>query len=138
MSVHELKDALREMPGIEDLTVSYASNGNQIISLAGRTTEVGPMASNEEIAQALANPFIKSETSAMSITGYAPGAIQAKLDALKQKAAERRSQSMAKLDGADAKLASVDTAIEAYAAQLEKEADDALQEFAVHTNGGPA
>lgn len=46
----------------------------------------------------------------MSITGFEPGAIQAKLDA----------------------------AIEKIAAQIEKEADDALQEFAVHTNGGPA
>lgn len=73
-----------------------------------------------------------------SLTGLQPGAIRAKLDALKLKAVERRAQAMAKLDGADTKLASVDTAIEQYAARIEKEADDGLAEFATFTNGGPA
>lgn len=80
---------------------------------------------------------LSRETQQMSITGFEPGAIQAKLASIKQKASERRAQSMAKLEDADAKLASVDSAIEQYAAQIEKEAADALQEFATHTNGGP-
>jgi hypothetical protein len=82
--------------------------------------------------------FIKEKPKPMSITGFEPGAIQARLAAIKQGAADRRTAAMAKLDGADAKLASVDEAIEQYAAKIEKEADDALQEFAEHTNGAPA
>lgn len=74
----------------------------------------------------------------MSITGFQPGAIQAKLDEIKRQAAARRSVAMAKLDAANAKVATVDVEIEKIAAQIEKEADDALQEFATHTNGGPA
>lgn len=73
----------------------------------------------------------------MSLTGYEPGAIQARLDALKKNATARRQVALGKLDAADAKVASVDAAIERVAVQIEKEADDALQEFATHTNGGP-
>jgi hypothetical protein len=80
----------------------------------------------------------KKKVRLMSITGFEPGAIQARLDALKKRATARRAQSMSKLDAADAKVASVDYAIERVAAQIEKEADDAMQEFATHTNGGPA
>lgn len=74
----------------------------------------------------------------MSITGYEPGTIQAKLAEIKQKAAERRRQSLDKLDAAFANTGKVDELIEAQAAQIDKETNDALQEFAQHTNGGPA
>jgi hypothetical protein len=45
-------------PGLK--AISGADNGNQIFHFADRDLEVGPMASNDEIALALANPFISS------------------------------------------------------------------------------
>jgi hypothetical protein len=87
-----------------------------------------------ELSQELKAP--KTEVSPMSITGFEPGAIRARLDALKLKATTRRAGALGLLDAADAKLASVDAAIEAVAASVEKEAADALHEFAAHTNGG--
>lgn len=53
MSVQDLKEALKDIPGSSGLTVSYAGNGDQVISLGGRRIEVGPMASNDEIRKAL-------------------------------------------------------------------------------------
>jgi hypothetical protein len=61
MSVLELKAALRDIVGSDQLTISYAPNGNQLIEIDGRTIEVGPMASNDEIRVALQNPFIRTE-----------------------------------------------------------------------------
>jgi uncharacterized phage infection (PIP) family protein YhgE len=81
------------------------------------------------------------EVKLASITGFEPGAIRAKLDDLKKKTRERRTQSLARLDAAHEKVASVDAEIEKVAAQIEKEANDGLQEFAEFTNfppGGPA
>jgi len=67
MSVKELKDALRDIPGVDGLTVSYAPSGNQVITIGDKSVEVGPMASNEEIRLALQNPFIRTENTKMSI-----------------------------------------------------------------------
>lgn len=72
------------------------------------------------------------------LAGFQPGLIKARIDAIKQKAAERRTASLAKLDASAAKLESVDAAIELYAEKIEQQADAELQEFATHTNGGPA
>lgn len=137
MSAHELKEDLRGMPGIEDLTISLAPNGNQLVTVAGKTVEVGPMASNDEIAAALQNPFIKTENARMSITGFQPGAIKAAIDAAKQSSQDQLNQAMAKLAAAQTKAQSVPDAINQVALKMEKEADDALQELAQFTNGGP-
>lgn len=138
MSAYELKEALRGTPGAENLTISTAPNGNQIVSVAGKTVEVGPMATNEEITAALANPFATIGTTDMSITGFQPGSIKAAIDAAQLAARERQAQSMAKLAAAGAKAASVADAIDQVSARMEREADDALQELAAFTNGGPA
>lgn len=74
----------------------------------------------------------------MSVSGYEPGAIRARLDALKKAGKERRDQAIAKLDDAGKKHEAVSEEIERVAGQLEKEAADALQEFAEFSNGGPA
>jgi hypothetical protein len=87
--------------------------------------------------QILEVQWTPQETKPMSVTGFEPGAIRAKLDGLKQKARDRRAQSMAKLDAAHEMVASVDAEIEKVAAQIEKEAAAGLQEFAEFTNGGP-
>ena len=138
MSVLDLKATLRGIDGSEHLTVSYARNGNQIIHIGDKTLEVGPMASNAEIATALTNPFIRTENTKMSISGYEPGAIRARLEALKKNGKERRDQAIAKLDDAGKKHEEVSAEIERVAGQIEKEADAALQEFAEFSNGGPA
>lgn len=61
MSVQDLKDALRDIPGIEGLTITYAPNGNQVLTVGAKSVEVGPMASNDEIRLALQNPTIRTE-----------------------------------------------------------------------------
>ena len=145
IAVHETRRLTPDMafweyqqafPGLK--AISGADNGNQIFHFADRDLEVGPMESNDEIATALANPFIRTENTKMSISGYEPGAIRARLDALKKNGKDRRDQAIAKLDEAGKKHEAVSEEIERVAGQLEKEADAALQEFAEFSNGGPA
>jgi hypothetical protein len=139
MSAYELRQALLGViPGSESLTISLSENGNQLINLGDKTLEVGPMASNDEIILALKNPFIRTENTKMSISGYEPGAIRAKLEALKKNGKERRDAALAKLDDAGAKHEAVSAEIEKVATQIEKEADAAIAEFASFTNGGPS
>lgn len=91
MSVHELKQALSAVPGVESLTLGYAPNGNELVTIAGRTVEVSPGASNEDIALAFRGgtpiptvsfvaPPIQSQTrtKSMSITGAAPAVLSIK------------------------------------------------------------
>ncbi len=58
MSVHELKQALRDIPGAESLTLAYAPNGNELVTIAGHTVEVSPHASAAEIALAFQTPNV--------------------------------------------------------------------------------
>jgi DNA anti-recombination protein RmuC len=74
----------------------------------------------------------------MSVSGYEPGSIRARLDALKKSGKDRRDQAISKLDEAGKKHEEVSAEIERVAGQIEKEAADALQEFAEFSNGGPA
>lgn len=71
----------------------------------------------------------------MSISGYQPGSIRDRLNALKEQGRKRRDEAIAKLDDAGKKHEAVSAEIERVAGQLEKEADDALQEFAEFSNG---
>lgn len=73
----------------------------------------------------------------MSISGYEPGAIKAKLEALKVKGKQRRDEALAKLEGAGQKHEAVSEEIERVATALEREADAALQEFSEFSNGAP-
>lgn len=73
----------------------------------------------------------------MSISGYEPGAIRDKLASLKQAGKARRDAALAKLEDAGKKHEQVSEEIERVAAAIEKEADDAIQEFASFTNGAP-
>lgn len=160
MSAYELSEAMRGVPGAEGLTVRYQPNGDQHVTMAGRTIEVGPMASNEEIIAALMSPLPtpSAATSAllassldivestpvpgakpMSITGLQSGAFAGKLADMRQKIADAQNQGLAKIDGAQvAAAAKVDAAIAGVTAKVDKEVEDALQEFATFTNGGPA
>lgn len=138
MSAYELREALRGTPGAETITIRTAENGNQIVTMAGKTFEFWPMATNDEISAALANPFIRTGDTNMSITGFQPGAVRAAIEAAQQGARDRQAQAMAKLAAAGVKAAGVADAIDQVSAQMEQEADDALAELAQFTNGGPA
>lgn len=139
MSVQDLKEALKDIPGSTSLTISYAPNGRQILHVGDKTVEVSPMASNDEIRVALQNPTVPTRnTKIMSISGYEPGSIKAKLEALKTAGKNRRDAALSKLDDAGKKHEAVSAEIENIAGQIEKEADDAIAEFAQFTNGGPA
>ena len=139
MSVFELKQALHDIPGIDTLTMGYAPNGNQLITLGDKQLEVGPMASNDEIRTALLNPFVRTENTTLSITGLQQGAFQAKLAEMRQKIANSQAAGLAKIDAAvTAGAAELDAAAEGAAAKANKEIADALQEFGLTTNGGPA
>jgi hypothetical protein len=86
MAMWELKQAF---PGLQ--TVSTAPNGNQIFNFADRSIEVGPMASNDEIAVALQNPFIKTENTRLEIMPT----IAEQVAAIKAKTAKVRERAVA-------------------------------------------
>lgn len=132
MAIWELRKAF---PGLQ--TVSPTSDGKQVFHFEDRDLEVGPMASNDEIRAALENPFIRTENTKMSISGYEPGSIKARMEALKKAGKDRRDAAIAKLDEAGKKHEAVSEEIERVADQIEKEADDALAEFAQFSNGAP-
>ena len=125
MAIWELKQAF---PGLE--TVSTAPNGNQIFNFADKSIEVGPMASNDEIAVALENPFIKTENTRLEIMPT----IAEQLKAARAKLAEAR-------DGAANAIAQSDDASQVVLGEVKKvlkEAEDLRAEVAELTNGGPA
>lgn len=93
MGVHELKQALRDIPGVESLTLVNLPNGNQRVTIAGQSVDVSPTASNAEITLAFQHPNVTitplpapvaympaptTRTTAMSITGAAPAALSIK------------------------------------------------------------
>jgi hypothetical protein len=137
MGAYDLKQAFHQLPGVERLTIEHRGNGNQVISIGDRTIEVGPMATNEDIERALANPWA-AKRQTMSITGLKSGAFEAKLAEMKRKLSETQNQGLAKIDGAEqAASAKIDAATSGAAAKIDKEVEDALAEFAAFTNGGP-
>ena len=103
MLIEEMREGLKEIPGFESLKIEYGPSGHQKLRIGNKILEVGPMASNEEIRAALLNPFVRTENTKMSISGYEPGQIRAKLDALKQQGKQRRDAALAKLEQAGSK-----------------------------------
>lgn len=137
MSLFELKQALKDIPGIEDLTIGYAEGGNQVLHLGNFACEVGPMASNEEIRVALQNPFIKTENTHMSsITGatHLADSIKAKIQAAK----DRMASATTNTDAALAKLNTAADAADQVSNSIAKEADDLMAQIGQFSNGAPA
>jgi hypothetical protein len=61
MSSQDLKSYLGHIPGVEHLTMNYAPHtGNLLVTIGDRTVEVGPTASNADIAAAFAAPVTVS------------------------------------------------------------------------------
>jgi hypothetical protein len=138
MSIQDIREFLKpEIEGADGLSMTYAPGGNQVFHIGDKSVEVGPMASNDEIKAAFLNPFIRTENTRVTVSGYEPGQIKARLDAMKQAGKVRRDAALSKLDAAGKKHEEVSHYIERIASQVEKEADDAMQEFASFTNGAP-
>ncbi len=126
------------LPGV-NFVLDYAPNGHEVITVGEQRFEITPAASDDEIRVRIANPFIPTENIQMSITGLQSGAFQAKLAEMRQKIADKQTQALAKIDGTVSDgLAKLEAAADGAATKAQKEIDDALQEFAEHTNGGPA
>ncbi len=108
MSANDLKQALRHIPGAEGLTMAYGPGGNQLITIAGRTVEVSPIASHDEIAAAFAEPTPSTlpppvayapttQPQGNTMTAPAPGSFAASLRALMDDA--RAGVEKARADG---------------------------------------
>lgn len=75
----------------------------------------------------------------MSVSGLAPGLLQAKLAELRKRGQERLAAGVAKIDAAHTTgLSKIDAAADEAAKKIDAEIDSALHEFAESTNGGPA
>lgn len=131
MSVQGLKAVLSGTPGVEDLTISYAPNGNQLITIDGRTLEVGPMASNDEIRLAMENPFIRTENTKMSITGI--NSLKAKFEAAKSRKAAIDARVETALSSYNGAADVAESAIKS----LEDDAAALQAEVSGFTNGAP-
>ncbi|OAF05449.1 hypothetical protein AYJ54_00655 [Bradyrhizobium centrolobii] len=136
MSVSELRQAFKDLPGSENLIVSYADNGNQIIQIGDKSVEVGPMASNDEIRLALQNPFIRTENTKVSVTGAKFLAEQIRT----QLAAAKAELATAGTDMAAAMTELQDTVVEAknQVKAVKDETADLKAALGLNSNGGPA
>ena len=131
MGVLELKESLRDVQGIDGLTLSYAPNGNQVLHLAGQQVEVPPMASPAEIRFALQNPFIPKKNASMSITGV--NSLKDKFEAAKQ----RKAAIEARVETALTSYNSAADIAESAIKSLEDDAAALQAEVAGFTNGAP-
>ena len=85
------------------------------------------------------SPFLRSESTNMSITGLQQGAFQSKLAEMRAKVASVQTAGLAEIDGVvTAGVAKLEEAAKGAATKAQSEIDNALQEFATMTNGGPA
>ena len=145
MSANDLREAFKGIiPGSENLTVSYAANGNQIIHVGDKSIEVGAMASNDDIIAAIRNadrlPNVaftaeRQKAPSMSVTGasYVTGSIADKLKSVRAKI----EAGSAKMDQAIAKMDQAATAHSQLADTVSGEADALLAELGQFTNSPP-
>lgn len=131
MSVVELKAALRDVPGSEHLTITYAPNGNQVLHIGDKSIEIGPMASNDEIRAILKNPFIPTANTKMSITGT--NSLKVKFEAAKQRKAAIEARVETALTSYNGAADIAEGAIKS----LEDDAAALQAEVAGFTNGAP-
>jgi len=131
MSALELREALKDIPGANGLTVSYGQGGNQLIHIGDRSVEVSPMASNDEIKAAFLNPFIPTANTKMSITGA--NSLKAKFEAAKQRKAAIEQRVETALNSYNGAADIAESAIKS----LEDDAAALQAEVSGFTNGAP-
>lgn len=140
MSVYELREALRGTKGIEDLTLTTAPNGNQVIAIDGKKLEFSPMASNDEIISALQNPFIPTRNTRLTV-GIKLQGIGSKLKLLQHNVELDASKLSDAIDAADAKRTEVMPKANAAVATTQKDlagVEEFIAEIEAATNGAPA
>lgn len=163
MSVHDMKQALRDVPGAENLTLSYAPGGNLLVTIAGRTVEVSPAASNAEIELAFREPAMSTPNvtvTPLPVVAYAsaptkqgkpmtttpaPGSfvagIRAMMDEAKSGLAQARTDGLAKVGEAVAKLGEAKVAVtqvsNSLAKTIEDEAASVMSELGQFSNFPP-
>lgn len=159
MSVHDMRQALRAVPGAESLTMSYTYDGNALVTIAGRTVEVSPSASHAEIELAFREPamstpnvtvtplpepvaYVAASTRTAPMTNPAPGSfaagIRAMMDEARAGVAQARADGLAKVGEAvnklnDAKVATAHVT-GTMAKTIEDEAADVLAELGQISN----
>lgn len=151
MSVHELKHALAAVPGVETLTLNYAPNGNELVTIAGRTVEMSPGTSNADIAAAFVGTPLPppvtyaaapQTTRTKSMTTPNPGSfvagIRAMMDEARAGVAQARADGLARVGDAvgklnDAKAATAHVA-GTMAKTIEDEAADVMAELGQISN----
>ena len=117
MLIHETREALKDIPGYENLEIEFLASGHQRLHIDGKVLDVGPAASNAEIIQALKNTLVRTENTkviavassaierikakALQARGIAPQAIkdfESDLDGIigeKEKLAQKRVEAVA-------------------------------------------
>jgi mevalonate kinase len=135
MSVQDLKEALRHVPGIETLTIRQGSDGDQIVSIRGRAVSLKADATPAEIEAAFATPLPPNQfvttRQAMSITGAS--SLKAKFEAAKARKAaiEQRAENAVKQYNDAGDIA------EGAIKKLEDDAQALLAEVKDFSNGAP-
>jgi hypothetical protein len=137
MGAADLRERLRDLPGGANLTLQPG-----VVIINNQTIPLGTASTDDEIAELIQRSISKIHEitgNIMSITGLQSGAFQAKLAEMRQKIANSQAQGLAKIDAAvTAGAAELDAAAENAAKKAQNEIADALQEFSLTTNGGPA
>jgi hypothetical protein len=145
MLIHETREALKDIPGYENLDIEFLPSGHQRLHIDGKVLDVGPAASNAEIIQALKNTLVRTENTRIV-------AVTTPLDRLKGKFVQARGVAhrvatnmeaeadllIAQEDAMKAKTASAfapHKAILAEASSELKAIEDALN---LMSNGGPS
>lgn len=146
---------LRTRLGNDKVNIRFGNN-RKFVSMGETTVELHMSAGDDEVARALNIEKINGtaetptelpkvdiapavQVASSNITGLQSGAFQAKLVEMRQKIADRQKQALAKIDSAVVTgAAKMDAAAEDVAVKVGKEISAALQEFAQHSNGGPA
>lgn len=136
----DLSQALSEMSRMQTRIIG----SNKFATLNGKTVMVSATATDQEIATALNLDKIDgaakpADPVTSNITGLQSGAFQDALTQMRQRLADRQKHAVGKiLASVEAGAAKMDEAADQAAAKVDKEISAALQEFAQHTNGGPA
>ncbi len=140
MLIHEMREALKGIPGYESLTIDYHDDGTQTLTLGDKVLQVGPMASNDEIRAALRNPTVPTQNTKVTMASPLQGFGQ-KLSKLKHdtefdatKLAARVDALAARKDAAMAKSTKYLDGHEQDIVDIEKFVTEVEQA----TNGGPA
>lgn len=140
MSVQELREAFEGIPGAKDFTISYASNGNQIVHAGDKLIEIGPMAGHEEIRLALLNPTVKTENTKVIMVSPLQGLGQ-KFGKLKHDAEIDASKLGARIDELsgrkDRAVARSHQFLDGHEHDI-KDIESFVSEVEQATNGGPA